>query len=48
MNSAVIHTLRTRSISQAKYQGQNQGQGEGQGQMNKIKTSDGQVYAILL
>ena len=48
MNSAVIHTLRTRLISQAKYQGQNQGQGEGQGQMNKIKTSDGQVYAILL
>ena len=48
MNSTVIHTLRTRLISQVKCQGQNQSQAQGEGQVNKIKTSDGQVYAILL
>ena len=48
MNCTIIHTLRNRLISQVKSQGQDKGQGQGQGQTNRIKSSDNQVFAILL
>ena len=49
MNSTIIHVLRTRSILQAEHKGQSQDQGDqGQGQMNKIKSSETQIIAILL
>ena len=47
MNSFIIHTLRNRLNLQEK-QGQNSGQGQNQGQGHKIKTSDKQIFAILL
>ena len=55
MNSFIIHTLRTRSVSNLKAipddtqgQGQSQGQGQGQGQNAKMKSSEKQIYIILL
>ena len=49
MNSFIIHTLRNRLNLQEK-QGHNSGQGQSQGQSqsSKIKTSDKQIFAILL
>ena len=46
MNSTIIHVLRTRSILHVDHKGQ--GQDQGQGQMNKIKSSEKQIIAILL
>ena len=49
MNSTIIYVLRTRSILQAEHKTQSQDQGDqGQGQMNKIKSSETQIIAILL
>ena len=46
MNSTIIHTVRTRSILQAEHQ--SKGHDKGQGQTNKMKSSEMQIFAILL
>ena len=54
MNSFIIHTLRTRSVSNPKAMSddnpavKNQGQDQGQGQNAKMKSSEKQIYIILL
>ena len=52
MNSFIIHTLRTRSVSNLKAtsgdNSGNQNQGQGQGQNTKMKSSEKQIYITLL
>ena len=53
MNSFIIHTIRNRSkfhlsISASQGQGQGQNQGHNEGQTTKIKSSEMQIYIILL
>ena len=46
MNGTIIHVIRTRSLLRTENKGK--GQDQGQGQLNKIKSSETQIFAILL
>ena len=49
MNSFIIHTIRNRSrLSVTMSKGQGHGQGHSEGQSTKIKSSEMQIYVILL
>ena len=47
MNSVIIHKLRNRIVPNY-HQGQGKGQGRDEGQVSKLKSSDKQIFAILL
>ena len=46
MNGTIIHIIRTRSVLRPEHK--DKGQDQGQGQINKIKSSERQIFAILL